>query len=75
MGGVWVLPSLWARFRVTCCGMIGICRHHARNVKRWCAGQMTLRWCAHDRLQLIQPLPCCCAATLRLALPHTYILS
>ncbi len=25
--------------------MIGICRNHARNVKRWRAGQMTLRWC------------------------------
>jgi len=26
--------------------MIGICRHHARNVKRWRDGQMALRWCA-----------------------------
>ncbi len=26
--------------------MIGICREHARNVKRWRDGQMALRWCA-----------------------------
>jgi transposase-like protein len=26
--------------------MIGICRRHARNVKRWRDGQMVLRWCA-----------------------------
>jgi len=26
--------------------MIGICREHAKNVKRWRDGQMTLRWCA-----------------------------
>jgi hypothetical protein len=26
--------------------MIGICRDHARNVKRWHGGQMALRWCA-----------------------------
>ena len=26
--------------------MISICRHHARNVKRWRDGQMALRWCA-----------------------------
>jgi putative transposase len=26
--------------------MIGICRNHARNVKRWRDGQMALRWCA-----------------------------
>jgi putative transposase len=26
--------------------MIGICRDHARNVKRWRDGQMALRWCA-----------------------------
>ena len=26
--------------------MIGICRNHARNVKRWQDGQMALRWCA-----------------------------
>jgi len=26
--------------------MIGICRDHAKNVKRWRAGQMALRWCA-----------------------------
>jgi len=26
--------------------MISICRTHAGNVKRWCDGQMALRWCA-----------------------------
>jgi putative transposase len=26
--------------------MIGICREHARNVKRWRDGRMALRWCA-----------------------------
>jgi putative transposase len=26
--------------------MIGICREHAKNVKRWRDGQMALRWCA-----------------------------
>jgi putative transposase len=26
--------------------MISICRHHARNVKRWRDGQMAIRWCA-----------------------------
>jgi len=26
--------------------MIEICRDHSTNVKRWCDGQMTLRWCA-----------------------------
>jgi len=26
--------------------MIGICRDHSRNVKRWRNGQMALRWCA-----------------------------
>ena len=26
--------------------MIGICRDHATNVKRWRDGQMALRWCA-----------------------------
>ncbi len=26
--------------------MISICRDHAGNVKRWCDGQMALRWCA-----------------------------
>jgi hypothetical protein len=26
--------------------MIGICRNHARNVKRWRDGRMALRWCA-----------------------------
>ncbi len=26
--------------------MLSICRGHARNVKHWRDGQMTLRWCA-----------------------------
>jgi len=26
--------------------MIGICRDHSSNVKRWRDGQMALRWCA-----------------------------
>jgi hypothetical protein len=26
--------------------MIGICREHSRNVKRWRDGTMALRWCA-----------------------------
>ncbi len=26
--------------------MIGICRDHSRNLKRWRDGQMALRWCA-----------------------------
>ena len=26
--------------------MIGICREHSKNVKRWRDGQMALRWCA-----------------------------
>ena len=26
--------------------MIGICRDHSTNVKRWRDGQMALRWCA-----------------------------
>ena len=26
--------------------MIGICREHAKNVKRWRDGQMAMRWCA-----------------------------
>ncbi len=31
--------------------MIGICRDHARNVKRWRDGQMALRWCAAGMLE------------------------
>ncbi|MDQ2737460.1 MAG: IS256 family transposase [Actinomycetota bacterium] len=31
--------------------MIGICREHAKNVKRWRDGQMALRWCAAGMLQ------------------------
>ncbi len=31
--------------------MIGICRNHARNVKRWRDGQMALRWCAAGMVQ------------------------
>jgi putative transposase len=31
--------------------MIGICREHSRNVKRWRSGQMALRWCAAGMLE------------------------
>ena len=31
--------------------MIGICREHAKNVKRWRGGQMALRWCAAGMLE------------------------
>jgi putative transposase len=31
--------------------MIGICREHSRNVKRWRDGQMALRWCAAGMLE------------------------
>ena len=31
--------------------MIGICRDHSRNVKRWRDGQMALRWCAAGMLE------------------------
>ena len=31
--------------------MIGICRDHSRNVKRWRDGQMVLRWCAAGMLE------------------------
>jgi putative transposase len=31
--------------------MISICRHHARNVKRWRDGQMALRWCAAGMIE------------------------
>ena len=31
--------------------MIGICREHARNVKRWRDGQMAIRWCAAGMLE------------------------
>lgn len=31
--------------------MIGISRHHSRNVKRWRDGQMALRWCAAGMLK------------------------
>jgi len=41
-------PTLARTFRSTNAieSMIGICRHHSRNVKRWRDGQMALRWCA-----------------------------
>ncbi len=41
-------PALARTFRSTNAieSMISICRHHARNVKRWRDGQMALRWCA-----------------------------
>ena len=31
--------------------MIGICREHSKNVKRWRNGQMALRWCAAGMLE------------------------
>lgn len=31
--------------------MIGICREHAKNVKRWRDGQMALRWCAAGMIE------------------------
>jgi hypothetical protein len=31
--------------------MIGICREHSKNVKRWRDGQMALRWCAAGMLE------------------------
>jgi putative transposase len=31
--------------------MIGICRDHSANVKRWRDGQMALRWCAAGMLE------------------------
>ena len=31
--------------------MIGICREHAKNVKRWRDGQMALPWCAAGMLE------------------------
>jgi len=43
-----VPPTLARSLRSTNCveSMIGICRDHSRNVKRWRNGQMALRWCA-----------------------------
>jgi hypothetical protein len=31
--------------------MIGICREHSKNVKRWRDGTMALRWCAAGMLE------------------------
>ena len=46
--GLGVAPTLARTLRSTNCveSMIGICRTHSRNVKRWRDGQMALRWCA-----------------------------
>jgi transposase-like protein len=43
-----VSPTLARTLRSTNAieSMIGICRDHAKNVKRWRDGQMALRWCA-----------------------------
>jgi hypothetical protein len=43
-----VPPTLARSLCSTTCveNMIGICRDHSRNVKRWRNGQMALRWCA-----------------------------
>jgi transposase-like protein len=37
--------------------MIGICRDHSRNVKRWRDGQMALRWCAAGIGPGVQAVP------------------
>ena len=31
--------------------MIGICREHSKNVKRWRDGTMALRWCAAGMIE------------------------
>lgn len=41
--------TLWSTNAVE--SMIGVCREHAKNVKRWRDGQMTLRWCAAGMLE------------------------
>jgi putative transposase len=48
-----VPPTLARSLRSTNCveSLIGICRDHSRNVKRWRNGQMALRWCAAGMLQ------------------------
>jgi putative transposase len=48
-----VPPTLARSLRSTNCveNMIGICRDHSRNVKRWRNGQMALRWCAAGMLE------------------------
>ena len=52
-------PTLARTFRSTNAieSMIGICRDHARNVKRWRDGQMALRWCAAGMIEASQPVP------------------
>ena len=46
-------PTLARTFRSTNAveSMIGICREHAKNVKRWRDGQMALRWCAAGMIE------------------------
>lgn len=46
-------PSLARAFRSTNVveSMIGICREHAKNVKRWRDGQMALHWCAAGMIE------------------------
>jgi putative transposase len=48
-----VPPTLARSLRSTNCveNMIGICRDHSRNVKRWRNGQMALRWCAASMVE------------------------
>ncbi len=48
-----VAPALARTLRSTNAieSMIGICREHAKNVKRWRDGQMALRWCAAGMLE------------------------
>jgi len=48
-----VPPALARTLRPTSLveSMIGVCREHSRNVKRWRDGQMALRWCAAGMLE------------------------
>jgi putative transposase len=48
-----VPPTLARSLRSTNCveSLIGICRDHSRNVKRWRNGQMALRWCAAGMIE------------------------
>ena len=51
--GLGVPPTLARTLRSTnpIESMIGICRDHSRNVKRWQDGKMALRWCAAGMLE------------------------
>jgi len=39
------------RYTNTIESMIGICREHSKNVKRWRDGSMALRWCAAGMIE------------------------